>query len=191
MTNQPEQDPSAKQAFAASFLYATEKLHLSEEEAVNFARTEAMRNRFFFEAFRLPHNLSLKLLYLVPKLVFAIFVLMGFLSRTNWWFYAPALVALALWVNSRKWSSFWLPILYWIKPHIKTPVVAENDIDPTDWRSYFFLPHPHGRANIAQMVNACYEEITLFGSRLLVRSILSVHILYLGTFSVLAYFAWR
>lgn len=191
MSTQQEQDPSAKQRFAAIYLYAKEKLSLPEEEAVKFARTEAMRDRFFFEAFRLQHNLSLKLLYLLPKLLFVIILVIGVLSKTNWWFFAPALVSLSFWVNARKWSSFWTPILYWFKRYITKPVVAENDLDPTDWRSYLFLPYPHGRANISQMINACYEEVRHFGFRLMIRSVLGVHVLYLGAFTILAYFAWK
>lgn len=191
MTNQQEQDPSAKEAFAASYLYAKEKLSLPEDEAVLFARTEAMRNRFFLEATQLRHNVSVRLLYFIPILLFLVFLIIGLASKTNWWFYIPALMTLAIWANTRKWVSFWIPLLYWIKPFVKKPIVAQNDIDPTDWRSYFSLPYPHGRANISQMINACVEEVHFFGTRLIIRSVVSTHIFYLGAFTVLAYFAWR
>ncbi len=191
MGTQYEQDPTVNHRFVATYLYAKDKLGLPEEEAVNLARTEIKRDRFFFEAFRLRHNLPLRLVYFLPQLIFIIFLLTGFLFKTHWWFYGPALLLLLIWMNSRKWSSFWTPILYWLKPYIKKPVVAKNGLDPTDWRSYFFIPYPQGEANISQMVNACYEEVSLFGNRVLFRSVVVPHLLYLGGFFMLAYFAWK
>lgn len=172
-------------------MYARDKLLLPEEEARNFARTHLIRNRFFFEAFRLRHNLSLKALYLLPKLLFLTVLVIGLAVKTNWWFFAPALLVLALWVNCRKWSPFWIPFLYWFKPYLKNSVVAQDDIDPSDWRSYFFFPYPHGRANISQMINACDEEVRIFGFPIIIRSILYSHVIYLSGFSILVYFAWK
>lgn len=191
MTTQSEQDPTRAIAIAAAYLYAKEKLCLSEEQAKNFARTDLLRNKFFFEAFRLSHNYSVKFLYLVPILLFILFLILGFMLRTNWWFYAPALLFLSFWVNGRKWSNFWTPILYWFKPYLDKSQVAENDIDPTDWKSYFFLPYPHGRANIKQMVNACFEEVQIFGHRYILRSLFGSHIIKVGAFAILAYIAWK
>jgi len=191
MSTEQETDPTVQQRFATSYLYAKEKLLLSKEEAENFARTEMLRDRFFWEAFRLPHNVSLRLLYFIPALVLLFLAVVGLMLKTNWWFYAPALVLLALWANSRKWSSFWIPILYCFKPFVKEIKVAENDLNPSDWKSYFFLPHPHGRANVKMMTNACYDEVCHFGPRVLIRSLLGTHGLFLGVFAILAYLSWR
>jgi hypothetical protein len=191
MITEQETDPTEQQRFATSYVYATKKLHLSKQEAENFARTEMLRDRFFGEAFRLPHNLSLRLLYFIPTLLLLFLVIVGLMLKTNWWFYGPALVPLALWRNSRKWSSFWIPILYWFKPFVKEIKVAENDLNPGDWKSYYFLPHPHGRANVKMMINASYEEVCHFGPGVLVRSLFGTHGLFLSVFAILAYFAWR
>ncbi|MEW6456934.1 MAG: hypothetical protein AB1410_09525 [Acidobacteriota bacterium] len=185
-----DQDPTVKWRLAAAYLYAKEKLKLSEEEARNFARTSALRDRFFFEAFRLRHNVGIELIYYVPVLILLIFLGLGFIIKTNWWLYSIGLLFLALWVNARKWSSFWTPFLYWFKPFVVRPVIAEGDLDPTDWRSYYFLPYPHGRANLKQLINACYEEVQESGIGFLARSILYPHAILLGAFLIISYYAW-
>jgi hypothetical protein len=166
-------------------------LHLSEDEARKFALDDAMRDKFFFEAFQLPHNTSLKILYFFPILLFFILLVIGFFLKTNWWFYVPALFFLLLWVNFRQRSTFGTPILYWFKSFIEEQKVAEGDLNPSDWRSYFSLPYPQGRADINMMINACYEEVHFFGFRVVIRSLLMPHLFCLSAFSFLAYFAWR
>lgn len=184
-------DPTIKERFAANYLYAKKALGLSDEAALKFARTEAMRDRFFWEAYRLPHNRSLRLLYGVPPTIVVALLLLGFVVETRWYFYAPALIATALWANARKWSSFWVPLLWWFRPLIPRTEGTPGDLDPTDWRTYFFLPPGHGRANLPMMVMACHEDVRCFGFRYLATATLSIHVLYLGLFGGLAYFAWR
>lgn len=191
MTIQYEHDPAEKESLLTYYLYAKEKLNMPEDEARKFACDQTMRARFFFEAFRLPQNISLKILYFIPKLLFFILLLIGFILKTNWWFYTPALFFLLFWVYDRKRGAFWIPLLYWLKPFLEDRAITESDKNPTDWRSYFLLPYPQGRANIKQMINSTYELVQLFGHRILVRSFFSSHILFLGGFTVLAYLAWR
>jgi hypothetical protein len=190
MVAENETDPSVELSLTTAYLFGKGK-GLSEEDARSFARAEVMRDRFFSEAFRSPHNVSLKLLYFVPFFAFTSLAIIGVILETNWWFYTPALVLAVLWTTFRKRSTFWIPILYWLKPLVREIDVADDDLDPYDWRSYFFLPYPHGRANVKMMVNSCYEEVCIYGKGILIRSMLLPHILFLAGFAILAYFSWR
>jgi hypothetical protein len=190
MNLKSEQDPSADTSLLAMYLYFKEKLHLPEEEARRLAREDALLDKFFFEAYRLPHNLSLRLIYSLPIVIVVIFIVLGLIIKTNWWFYSPGLLLLLFWSSSRKRITFWIPLLYWFNPIGNVPI-SKDDIDPSDWRSYYFLPYPCGRGNINQMIRASHEQVNLFGNRILVRSLLGTHIFFLGLFCILSFFAWH
>jgi hypothetical protein len=175
---------SSKVAYLANYLFATKELGMSEESAKGYARTEFMRDKFFYEAFRQPQNISIKFLYYIPVLVFISLFLIGFLMNPKWIFYGPALFFILLWVISRKWSTFWIPYLYFLNPLVNYE--KDNLGFETDWRSYFV----NGKATITMMINACHDSTQPLPTRTILRSMFIQSLCWI-IFLVLTIFAWK
>ncbi len=176
--------------FATYYVFAKEKLGLSEEEAWNYARMEYKRNEFFFETCRNAGNMTVRILYSIPLLVLVTCLAIGFVRTTRWLFYLPAVVALFFWANQRKWPSFWVPILYWFKPLSKGTNENTDEIELLDWRSYFRQPSRFRKATLHMMIKACYGCAQPFPAGVICRTLV-FHLLYWGIFAVLSRFAWK
>ncbi len=172
-------DKTRKEMFAACYVKA-KRLGMSEEEAGDYAansvRRECMREQLFRDA---PlQNKSIKFLFMIPLIVFLVLIFLGFILKTNWLFYAPAILLMFLWVLMRWRSAFWAPILYWF---------AESGEDMTNWIEYF----KSGKVNIKILINACYDFAQHSPMRVIMGGFAIYHLLFWGIFGLLAYLAWR
>lgn len=169
-----------KVMLATAYLKGKNELKMTEDEskdyAVKYVRRECMRKQLFRDA---PiQNKSIRLLFGIPIAIFIILIALGLLLRTKWLFYVPALLLMFPWVLLRRSDGFWTPILYWFKT---------KEQDTEDWRDFFLS----GETNIKMLINACYNNAHPLPTGVILRSFILYHLIFWGTFTVLAYFAWQ